>query len=145
VLEVLCRLLDPDDIVEVPEQPPDGGRCRSATTEAASRIASARSARVCALGSPVEPPSEIPCEPLASWNSISRRSPAGSGAPSRANGVTTGAMEPRMRAGSSRNFIGRPSGRCGGSQDLQSGRTVYDFIYDLAGRGKLSSLGYIHS
>src|SRR6185437_17154611 len=64
------------------------------------------SAADCADGSPVDPPSEIPCEPDSSCQRIRFRSPSRSGAPSAANGETTGAIDPRIWAGSLRNRIG---------------------------------------
>jgi hypothetical protein len=38
-----------------------------------TRIAAIRSPTVCALGSPVEPPSEMPCEPDSSCNATNAR------------------------------------------------------------------------
>src|SRR6185437_10301014 len=79
---------------------------RSPISSAATRIAAARSAADCADGSPVDPPSEIPCDPDSSCQRIRFRSPSRSGAPSAANGETTGAIDPRTVAGSLRNRIG---------------------------------------
>src|SRR5689334_7394856 len=79
---------------------------RSAISSAAALIAAARSFVDCADGSPVDPPSEMPCEPDSSCQRIRFRSPSRSGAPSAANGDTTGAIDPRIWAGSLRNRIG---------------------------------------
>lgn len=79
---------------------------RSAISAAAALIAAARSAVLCADGSPVDPPSEIPWLPDSSCQRIRLRSPSRSGAPSAVNGETTGAMEPLIVAGSLRNRTG---------------------------------------
>src|SRR6516162_861458 len=74
-------------------------------TRAASVMAVIRSWSDCALGSPVEPPSEMPCEPESSCQLIRRRRPSVSSCPSPVNGVTTGAMDPRRLGGSLRNLM----------------------------------------
>src|SRR5699024_6543107 len=77
-------------------------------SSAAARIASARSSILWALGSPVDPPIEIPWEPLASCQRINRRRLAVSSAPSAVNGVITGPSEPVICLGSLRNFTCSP-------------------------------------
>jgi hypothetical protein len=47
---------------------------------------------------------EMPCEPDSSCQRTRPRNESRSSAPSSVNGVMTGAIEPRMRAGSLRNF-----------------------------------------
>ena len=86
---------------------------RSAISAATVRIASARSAMVCDEGSPVEPPIEMPCEPEASCQWTSRRSESWSTAPSAVNGVTSGAIDPVIEAGSERNDTWISSGAGG--------------------------------
>src|SRR5580693_5432254 len=82
---------------------------RSLISSAAALIAVARSVVVCADGSPVDPPREMPCDPDSSCQRISARSPSRSGAPSAVNGETTGAMEPRIWAGAFLNLtVGAP-------------------------------------
>src|SRR5579863_8295677 len=76
----------------------------SLISSAAALIAVARSVVVCADGSPVDPPREMPCDPDSSCQRISARSPSRSGAPSAVNGETTGAMEPRIWAEAFLNF-----------------------------------------
>src|SRR6201986_2375033 len=78
----------------------------SAISSAAALIAAARSLVDCADGSPVDPPSEMPCEPDSSCQRIRLRSPSVSAAPSAANGEPPGAVDPRTLAGSLRNRIG---------------------------------------
>ena len=81
------------------EPVPGTNGTRSAISSAAALIAAARSAVVWALGSPVEPPSEMPWLPDSSCQRTRLRSASRSGAPSAVNGETTGAIEPRMVAG----------------------------------------------
>src|SRR5580692_689399 len=88
------------------EPVPGTNGTRSAISSAAALIAAARSAVDCADGSPVDPPSEIPWEPDSSCQRIRFRSPSVSAAPSAVNGDTTGAIEPRIAAGSLLNRIG---------------------------------------
>src|SRR5580693_8037086 len=73
---------------------------RSAISSAAALIAVARSVVDCADGSPVDPPREMPWLPDSSCQRIRLRSPSRSAAPSAVNGDTTGAIEPRILAGS---------------------------------------------
>src|SRR5215469_6162657 len=82
------------------EPVPGTNGTRSAISAAEALIAAARSAVLCADGSPVEPPSEMPWLPDSSCQRIRLRSPSVSGAPSAVNGETTGAIDPRMLAGS---------------------------------------------
>src|SRR5215469_6700172 len=88
------------------EPVPGTNGTRSAISAAEALIAAARSAVLCADGSPVEPPSEMPWLPDSSCQRIRPRSPSVSGAPSAVNGETTGAIDPRIRAGSLLNRIG---------------------------------------
>jgi hypothetical protein len=57
-------------------------------------MAAARSSTVCALGSPVDPPMEMPFEPWAICQCTRLARLAWSTSPSAVNGVTTGAIEP---------------------------------------------------
>jgi hypothetical protein len=77
---------------------------RSPISSAAARMAAARSAVDCALGSPVEPPSEMPWLPDSSCQRIKARKDSRSGSPSAVKGETTGAIDPRIWAGSLRHF-----------------------------------------
>src|SRR5580692_11254484 len=88
------------------EPVPGTNGTRSPISSAAALIAAARSAVLCADGSPVEPPSEMPWLPDSSCQRIRLRSPSVSGAPSAVNGETTGAIDPRIFAGSLRNRTG---------------------------------------
>ena len=71
-------------------RPAPGRRPSSATV----RIAATRSSMVCALGSPVEPPIEMPCVPWASCQLTRLARLSWSTSPSAVNGVTSGAIEP---------------------------------------------------
>ena len=87
------------------EPVPGTNGTRSAISSATATIALARSAVDWALGSPVDPPSEMPWLPDSSCQRTRPRSDSRSGRPSAVNGETTGAIEPRMRAGSLRNLM----------------------------------------
>ena len=90
------------------EPVPGTNGTRSPTSSATTRMAAIRSATVCALGSPVEPPIEMPCEPASSCHRTSARMPSWSTSPSAVKGVTIGAIDPRTEAGSERNLIVLP-------------------------------------
>ena len=85
---------------------------RSATVRAVTSSTASRSSTDCVLGSPVEPWTEMPCEPDSICHSISLASASRSTAPCSSNGVTTGAIEPRICAGSERNLIRSPPVSC---------------------------------
>ena len=53
-----------------------------------------RSATVCDVGSPVDPPTEIACVPRSICQSMSRPTDARSSEPSSWNGVTRGVIAP---------------------------------------------------
>ncbi len=69
---------------------------RSAIAFAPARRTAIRSSTVCEIGSPVEPPIEIPCEPCSICQSIREETAAKSMLPSSWKGVTSGVMAPRM-------------------------------------------------
>src|SRR5579859_4111607 len=94
------------------EPVPGTNGTRSLISATAARIAAARSCVDWAPGSPVEPPSEMPWLPDSSCQRISARRPYRSGAPSAVKGETTGAIDPRILAGSLRHFIVFPQRHC---------------------------------
>jgi len=67
---------------------------------AATCITVMRSATVIEVGSPVEPPTEMPWLPWASCQSMSREIASRSSAPSALKGVTRGVIAPRIAVGS---------------------------------------------
>ena len=73
---------------------------RPSIASAAARITVIRSATVIDVGSPVEPPTEMPWLPFSSCQSISRGMASRSSAPSAVKGVTRGVIAPRIAVGS---------------------------------------------
>src|SRR5215469_237587 len=87
------------------EPVPGTNGTRSPISRAAARMAAARSAVDWALGSPVEPPREMPWLPDSSCQRMRLRRDSRSGAPSAVKGETTGAIDPLIPAGSVLHFI----------------------------------------
>ena len=99
---------------------------RPSIAAAAARITAIRSATVCETGSPVEPPTEIACEPASSCQSTSRASVSRSSSPSSRNGVISGVIAPRIASGlAAKELIARGSLRAHASyssrRDSESG------------------------
>ncbi len=78
---------------------------RPSIAAAAARITSMRSATVIEVGSPVEPPTEMPCVPCSSCQSISRGIDSRSSSPASVKGVISGVMAPRTADASPANGL----------------------------------------